>query len=204
MDESALHDATSTIVRLRTHRAGHILLTASDLLLSSPHSSFEPFLLTANELSTELSRLEDLQPANTLALTKKKKAKRSERNAQREQRKAAAEAARGGFVGGSSCGVAAIGSAGGPSGSAGGDDEVEEQQGMASELFVLFFYSLISYNAATLTLSNGYPSLNLNTRVESFGLPPAINEATGAQYPALSSSPRDEKPKVSLPRPFLP
>ena len=47
------------------------------------------------------------------------------------------------FVGGSSCGVAAIGSAGGPSGSAGGDDEVEEQQGIATELFVLFFYSLI-------------------------------------------------------------
>ena len=100
-----------------------------------PQSSFEPFLYTTNELSRHLSRLEVLQPANTMAPTKKKKPTRSERNAQRARRVAAAEAARGGFVCGSSRGDAASGSAGGPSGFAGGDSKVGEEQGMATELF---------------------------------------------------------------------
>ena len=80
------------------------------------------------------SCLESLQPANNMALTKKKKLTRKERNAQKEEREAAAEAACEGFFGGSSPGVGAFGSAGGPSGtargqsgSAGGDNEFEEQ-----------------------------------------------------------------------------
>lgn len=149
LDETALHDGLSTIASLSAHKAGHSLILASYLLPPLPHPSFEPFLRTPEELSTQFSRIEDLQPANTLAAMKKKKATRSEHNTQWYEREAAAaEADRGGFVVAALARVVPLDLAE-ATGSAGGDKEVGEQQSIATEPFGLFFYFQISHDAVT-------------------------------------------------------